>query len=159
MTERRTKRRYAHEIYPHADEFETRELSTEVPYLYARAIGLDVQGTGWFGASSQEAVARTHEKINAEQIALMADAMHQGLTGQAAWEWACDRLWTYGESAYERAMHYGVPVELIKPYPCGEAPSHDDHTGEPDARGWRKVTRQPGPEDECPECTEEVVND
>ena len=30
MTERRTKRRYAHELYPHAEEGETRPLEVEV---------------------------------------------------------------------------------------------------------------------------------
>ena len=35
---RRTIRRYAHEIYPHGNEGETRDLAVEVPYLYARAI-------------------------------------------------------------------------------------------------------------------------
>ena len=42
MSERRTIRRYAHEMYPHAEEGETRALAVEVPYLYARAVGLDV---------------------------------------------------------------------------------------------------------------------
>ena len=44
---RRTIRRYAHEIYPHAALDEIRPLAAEVPYLYARAIGLEVVGTGW----------------------------------------------------------------------------------------------------------------
>ena len=43
----RTKRRYAHELYPHADDFERRPLETEVPYLYARAHGIDIYGTGY----------------------------------------------------------------------------------------------------------------
>ena len=47
MSERRTIRRYAHEMYPHAEEGETRALAVEVPYLYAKAVGLDVWGTGW----------------------------------------------------------------------------------------------------------------
>ena len=32
----RTKRRYAHELYPHAGEYEVRPLAVEVPYLYAQ---------------------------------------------------------------------------------------------------------------------------
>ena len=47
MTERRTKRRYAHELYPHAAEGDIRPLDVEVPYRIARAVGFDVQGTGW----------------------------------------------------------------------------------------------------------------
>ena len=46
VAKRRTKRRYAHELYPHADEFEVRKLAVEVPYLYARAIGFEIEGTG-----------------------------------------------------------------------------------------------------------------
>lgn len=156
MTNRRTKRRYAHELYPHAEEFETRNLADEVPYLYARAIGFSVRGTGWFALPPKESVARTEEKINAEHIALLADAMHQGLTGQEAWAWVDQRLWTYGDAVYDRAVHYGVPVEQIKPYPCGPTPAHHDHVSAPDARGWQIVTDAPGPEEECQDCTEEV---
>lgn len=70
---RRTKRRYAHELYPHGEEFGVRPLETEVPYLYARAIGADVRGTGWFAATMPESGDRMHIMIDAHQIALMAD--------------------------------------------------------------------------------------
>lgn len=33
-----TKRKYAHELYPHPAEGEVRPLAVEVPYLYARAV-------------------------------------------------------------------------------------------------------------------------
>lgn len=151
---RRTKRRYAHEIFPHADEWETRLLEVEVPYLYARAIGFDVRGTGWFARVQPESNNRTMEMINAHQIALMADAMHQGLTGQAAWEWASERMTDDGEWIYERAMHYGIDPDAIKPYPCGPKPNHHDHLGPRGAGGSCIVTRAPGAEDDCEECTE-----
>ena len=123
MTEeaqRRTKRRYAHELYPHGDEFEVRPLEVDVPYLYARAIGFDVWGTGWFKAEPELRGARTGSLLDARHIALMADAMHQGLTGQEAWEWIETRMTDEsGELIGERAMHYGIEADKIKPYPCG----------------------------------------
>lgn len=158
-TERRTKRRYAHELYPHGEEFETRTLDVEVPYLYARAIGMDVGGTGWFKAPKQEAGDRMRSMIDSFHIALMADAMHQGLTGQDAWCWAEHRMDGSGEWVYQRAVHYGVKPELIKSYPCGPKPGHHDHYGPKDGRGWRDVTRAPGAEDDCPDCTEPVDSD
>ena len=152
---RRTKRRYAHELYPHAEEWQTRPLELEVPYLYARATGMDVCGTGWFDAEPKERGARTHHLVNAQQIALMADAMLQGLTGQEAWAWATQRMTDDGELVYERAVHYGVNLAQIKPYPCGPTPDHHEHCT-PSGKGWSTITRVPGTEDDCEECTEPV---
>lgn len=152
-----TKRKYAHELYPHAEDGETRPLSVEVPYLYARAIGLEVRGTGWFDIRGTEAIDRTNALIDARKVAFLADAMIQGLTGDEAWTWADERAWDEtGEWAGERAAHYGVPIDSIKPYPCGPEPDHHDHLDEPDARGWRTVHRITGKESECEECTEEA---
>ena len=53
----RTIRRYAHEIYPHPEEWEVRPLEADVPYLYAIAIGLDLNGTGWHDATRGDAWA------------------------------------------------------------------------------------------------------
>lgn len=151
---RRTKRRYAHELYPHAEDmWESRLLEVEVPYLYARAIGFDVQGTGWFDAEHPERGARTHHMIDNQRTALMADAMHQGLTGQAAWEWADSRMTDDGEWVYERAVHYGIDPDAIKPYRCGPTPDHHEHST-PSGNGWSTITRAPGTEDDCEECTE-----
>jgi hypothetical protein len=160
-TPRRTKRRYAHELYPHADEFETRPVATEVPYLYARAIGHGTQGTSWFdmreGDALRLSVERTQTQIHARLIAFLADALHQGMTGDEAWKWADERCWDYsGEWLYQRAEHYGVPTEQIKPYPCGPEPDKHDHYEDPDERGWRIVVPVQGKESECPECTEEA---
>ena len=158
MTARRTKRRYAHELYPHPDEWQVRDLATEVPYLYARALGCDVTGTGWIEAEDQERAGRITHLQNARQIALMADALHQGLMGDAAWKWAADLTWDYtGSAVYERAVHYGVEPGRIKPYRCGPDPSHHNHmssTG--DIMGHGIVTTIPVPEDECETCTEPV---
>lgn len=63
---RRTKRRYAHELYPHAEEWETPLLEVEVPYPYARAIGFDVLETGWFDAEHPERGDRTHHLIDTQ---------------------------------------------------------------------------------------------
>ena len=123
MSERRTIRRYAHEMYPHAEEGETRALAVEVPYLYAQAVGLNVWGTGWYDdkndAGRDRAILRVAQLGAARHMALVADALLQGMAGQEAWEWADLRAWDEtGEWVYERAMHYGVPAERIKPYPC-----------------------------------------
>lgn len=155
--ERRTKRRYAHDLYPHAADGEIRPLSVEVPYLYSRAIGLEVGGTGWFGLHGHENGDRITQLINAREIAFLADAMLQGLTGDEAWTWASERADDEsGEWVGERAEHYGVDWNAIKPYPCGPEPDHHDHFDAPDARGWRTVHRIPGKESECDECTEAI---
>jgi hypothetical protein len=154
--QRRTKRRYAHELYPHGEEFETRSLEVEVPYLYARAIGMDVTGTGWFAHVNHESGDRTMHMINARQTALMADAMLQGLTGNDAWFWADQRMDESGEWVYERAEHYGVKPALIKPYACGPKPDHHDHYGPEQVDGWCTVTRVTGTEDDCADCTEPI---
>lgn len=160
-----TKRRFAHELYPHADEWEVRPLSVEVPYRYARAIGLEVSGTGWFemrGDPLRNTVSgdRTMALIAARETALLADALHQALTGADAWAWAQERMDESGEWIYERAVRHGVPVKLIKPYRCGPEPGHHDHkasTG--DVMGSGVVTRVKGKESECPTCCEASSGD
>lgn len=155
---RRTIRRYAHELYPHPDEWEVRPLSVEVPYLYARAIGLNVWGTAWLDTQGRESSDRILILLDARQKALLADALLQGLAGDAAWAWAADRCDEAGEVVHDRAVHYGIPVSLIKPYPCGPEPGHHEHmasTG--DVTGHGIVTRIDCPESECPTCTEEEI--
>ena len=155
---RRTKRRYAHELYPHPDEMEIRALAVEVPYLYARAIGLETSGTSWVDVDVEAAVQRTAELMDARRIALLADAIHQGLAGGDAWKWVESRYWDYeGSAVWKRARHYGVPVDLIKPYQCGPEPDHHYHHGPPDERGWREAIVVREPESECVECTEVVA--
>lgn len=156
--ERRTKRRYAHELYPQAGEWEVRTLEVEVPALYARAIGFDVQGTGWFAHVQPDSNNRTHQMIDAHRIALLADALLQGLTGQEAWKWVEHRVG--GEAVewiWERASHYGVDPDKIKPYPCGPKPDHHDHLGPDLGMDWQTVTRAEGAEEDCEECTEPIT--
>lgn len=154
ISARRTKRRFAHELYPHADEYEVRSLDVEVPYLYAMAQGFEIHDSGWSDADPREAMARTMYMIQARQIALLADAVKQGLVGDEAWKWAVEHYDVEGSWVYERAEHYGVPVLEIKPYPCGEPAKRHAHYGPPDHRGWRTVTYVDGTEDDCFECTE-----
>lgn len=170
MTDRRTIRRFAHELYPHPDVFEVQPLDVAVPYLYARMVGLDVRGTDWYDIGwdreRQEVSDRALFRISSDRIpdlieakrrALLADALLQGLGGVEAWEWAEERAADEsGEIAWERAVHYGVPVDQIKPYPCWEEPGHHDHYAETDAHGWRTVTRVDGRESDCPDCTEPI---
>lgn len=159
---RRTKRRYAHELYPHAEEYETRALAVEVPYAYARAIGFDIDGTGWSameGEALKLAGQRTHLMLATRQHAYLIDALLQGLAGEEAWAWADRALWDYeSETLWQRAKHYGVPADQIKPYPCGPEPDHHAHLGEMGAKyvGMQLVTRIDGKESECAECTEEI---
>lgn len=159
LTGRRTKRRYAHELYPHAvDEYEARPLTVEVPYLYARAIGFDLWGTGWASVEPRSiGGSRVAYMIACRQLAFLADALHQGFAGNEAWaradECVSDET---GEWLTERAEFYGVPYNEIKPYPCGPERDHHDHFDAPDAHGWRTVHRAPGIEAACMECTEPV---
>lgn len=159
----RTKRKYAHELYPHPGEYEVRPLEVEVPYLYAMAVGMGVFETDWFDlwneddatkATQRLTVERTKYLIQCRQRALLADALLQGMGGQEAWEWAESRYDESGEIIYDRATHYGVPVEQIKPYPVVAEPDHHNHYDEPDVRGWRTVHRVEGKESECPGCCE-----
>lgn len=161
----KTKRKYAHELYPHADEDEVRSLEIEVPYLYAQAIGHAVFGTGWFDApwrnnqwASLATVGRTMRLIDLRQQALLADALLQDLVGQEAWEWAASRCDEGGEWVYERAVHYGVPIDQIKSYPCGPEPDHHQHLGDliPQV-GCRESIRVQGKESECADCCEPEV--
>ena len=155
---RRTKRRYAHELYPHGEPSHARPLEVEVPYLYSRAMGLEIQDTGWFKNPGKEANDRIMRLIDARMIALQADAMLQGLTGNEAWSWVVMRAADEsGEWAWERAEHYGVEPEKIKPYPCGPEPEHHDHFDNPDGRRWGTVTQAPGAESACIDCTEPIM--
>ncbi|ARC56009.1 hypothetical protein AS850_02840 [Frondihabitans sp. 762G35] len=158
---RRTKRRYAHELFPHADEGETRPLDEEVPYLYARALGLDIFGTSWMEVEPRSTAGnRIVEFLQAARIAFLADALLSDMVGEEAWQWADMRSnEEASEFLYERALEYGVDPEVIKPYPCGPEPDHHDHYDAPDSRGWRVVHRADGPESECLECTEPIPDE
>lgn len=167
MTEteqRRTKRRFAHELYPMADEGEVRPLSVEVPVLYASALGHEVWDTGWFDgirddAYRQEAADRTVFLVQSRQVAFLADALAQGLTGDEAWAWAAEyAAEESGELVWERAEHYGVRPEAIKPYPCGPTPTFHRHFSDQESRSG-VTTRVDGPEDACPDCTEPVPSE
>ena len=111
-----TDRRYAHAHYPHAAENETRPLAVEVPYLYARAIGMELD-EDWVSAFPNLIKYRGMILHSARREALLADALLQGLTGDAAWEWADRHYHDHaGAVVRARALHYGVPVDEIQPY-------------------------------------------
>lgn len=151
-TKTRTKRRYAHELYPHAKQGEVRPLSVEVPYLYAQALGFDVSGTGWTAAEAKPLVQpRFVIMCLARERALLADAALQGLHGDEAWRWVREHLDESGEAVWDRAFENGVDPNKIKPYECGPEP--DDHMCSAGlSEGWR--VGAPGREDECPHCSE-----
>jgi hypothetical protein len=155
---RRTKRRYAHELYPHADEWEVRPLTVEVPYLLARALGFQTWGTGWFDAEPNDALARTAQYLAEGRMALLADALLQDLVGDEAWTWMEERTAgdNIGAFLWERAVHYGVNPDLIKPYACGPDPDRHAHHRSADARDMREDTYVAGREEDCEECTELV---
>lgn len=165
MTEqaRRTKRRYAYELYPHREDSESRSLAVDVPYQIANAIGMSSGTREWHelidqgGDAAQAAVNRTVQFLEACHVALLAVALHEGLSGQQAWDeatrWAGDEA---GEMLWDAAQQYGVPLNDIKPYPIrGEASTHE-HWSQETASGWREAIdlRVSGPESECDECTE-----
>lgn len=167
MTEqaRRTKRRYAYELYPHREDGGSRSLAVDVPYQIAHAIGMSAGTREWHelidqdGDGVRDAVHRTTQFLEACHIALLAVALHEGLSGQEAWDkatrWAGDEA---DEALWDAADKYGVPLNDIKPYPIrGEASTHE-HWSEEDASGWRTAIdlRVSGPESECEECTEPV---
>jgi len=160
---RRTKRRYAHELYPAGGEWEVRPLAVEVPHLYAKAMGLEVEGTSWFdllasdGDGPLKAGNRIGQLVAARRLAFAADAMAQGLTGDEAWAWAQQHgNDESGELAWERAEHYDVDPYAIKPYPCGPEPIDHDHY----TNGTHGVvTKIPLRESECADCTEPIEAD
>ena len=159
---RRTKRRYAAELYPHAGENEIRPLAVEVPYLYACAIGLNVMETDWFEVLDREggvrmlAIERTNALIHASHLALLADALAQDLGGQDAWDWAGVRYSPDSDWIWERAEHYGVPIEQIKPYPVIEECSWHYHHVLHESGKFTHSIRIQAPESECNDCTEPV---
>lgn len=167
MTEqaRRTKRRYAYELYPHREDGESRLLAVDVPYQIAHAIGMSAGTREWHelidqgGDAAQAAVNRTVQFLEACHVALLASALDEGLRGQQAWDkatrWAGDEA---REMLWDAAERYGVPLDDIRPYPIrGEASTHE-HWSDRNASGWRKAIdlRVSGPESGCEECTEPV---
>lgn len=163
---RRTIRRYARELYPEPGEWDVQPLEEAVPALYAEAVGMGAWGSDWFELDLRDkaqgalAVYRTHMLIQARREALMADAMLQGLTGSEAWTWVEERAMDEtGECVHDRAVHYGVPVDQVKPYPVlAERAKHNHHDTTGNATGWGVTTTIGMPESECPDCTEEVSN-
>jgi len=151
---RRTIRRYAHEMYPEPNEAQAGDLTAQMPYLYARAIGLRSFGTGFMDVPLDH-MKRCVEFTDAVLIALLADAHFQGMTGPDAWEWAYWSQHDEMEAVWKRAMSHGVKPQLIKPYPCGPEPQthwHKATTG--DVTGDGIVTPIWCAESECPTCTE-----
>lgn len=157
---RRTIRRYAHEVFPHPQEGEVRDLETEVKYLYAQWLGHELFGTDWFTlGDSDDPVKRrltglrTAHFIRLQQLALTADALHRGLTGQAAWEWVVKHHDPESEVTYDCAAKYLTDAEMerIKPYPVLEEIEPHEHVN----RTTRIVTYAEGKESNCDECTEE----
>jgi hypothetical protein len=107
--------KYAHEVIPHPEEGETAPLETLVRYHYAQA-------EGWIKAFSDAIGASDYGPAGADftlasfmghmHRALLFDALAQGLTGQAAADWANTR--NHSESAewiWERAAAYGLDLE------------------------------------------------
>ena len=76
---RRTKRRYAHELFPHPDECEVRPLAVEVPYLYARAIGATSRRTS--SSTFSRSMRRTSASSSAPTSTLVDRGVRGGRTG------------------------------------------------------------------------------
>lgn len=158
MTDRRTKRRYAHELYPDPDGSHTPgPLNRVVPHLYARALGLSVVGTMWSAQAPAVSAARSVDVVNARMIAALVDAISQGFMGQRAYDWAyaiaSDET---GEVVWDRAVEYGIDPYGIRPYPCGPEANYHYHYGPADHYGVRIGRSVHGRESECEACTEPV---
>ena len=161
---RRTKRRFAHELYPHGEEGEPRPLAVEVPYLIARAIGLgpDREWHDLLTTRDPEkarlAASRTGHYIESATIALLAAALHNGLTGQDAWDYVASLTGdVIGEFLYDHALQVGVDPDQIKPYQILSEPDTHQHYSERQG-GVRFLLehRVPGRESDCEQCTEPV---
>lgn len=164
---RRTKRRLAHELFPHPDEGEVRSLAIDAPYELARAIGLDLDRE-WHElldtrnrADTRAATERTSAFITAARLALLADALHRGLAGQEAWEAAMGPSGdTLDEWVWLRACEHGIPVDKIKPYNILDGAKSHDHWTKPEGTGWWTLAaRLPIPEDDCMDCTEPIPDE
>lgn len=162
--ERRTKRRFAHELYPHPEEGEARDLAVDARYLLAMAIGTQVDRE-WHdlvsegGESARLASDRTMLHLATCDIAFLAVALADGRSGQDAWDWARRaRGDEYDELIYEAAERYGVDWDTIKPYPIRSEPDTHEHWTERNAHGSRTLLdyRVLGKESDCDECTEPV---
>lgn len=160
----KTQRKYAHELYPLAKEDEVRPLSVEVQCQYALAMGFEVEDTDWFdlidGSDAEKALAfaRTDRLVDQRMHAFLLDALLQGKSGQEAFGWASERADDEtGEIAWNRAVHYGVPVDEIRPYPVLAEAKRHRHWTPRNAHGCKVLIETVQiPESECPECTEEV---
>lgn len=161
---RRTKRRYAHELYPHPGEGESRPLAVDARHALAMAIGSQV-GREWHdligqgGESARVATDRTMYHLALADVAFLAVALADGLSGQEAWDWAREaRGDEVDELLYEAAERFGVDWDAIKPYPIREEPETHEHWTPRNAHGTKMLLeyRVAGKESEREECTEPV---
>lgn len=110
-----TATKYAHEIVAHPEEGEAVDLLHLVRYHYAQA-------QAWHLAFAEAINSRDFDfplsqYLGHAHLAFLHDALHQGLAGQEAADWASVR--NHSESAelvWERADKYGLDVDQIRPY-------------------------------------------
>lgn len=163
-TDRRTKRRYAHELYPHPEDGEPRALAVDVRHALAMAIGSQV-GREWHdlmsegGESARIASDRTMYHLALVEVAFLAVALADGLSGQAAWDWANSaRGDEVDKLLYDAAARFDVDWDAIKPYLIRSEPDTHEHWTPRNARGVKTLLeyRVPGKESDCEACTEPV---
>lgn len=100
---------FAHELYPPFKAGEHPPLSAQVPWLYARAVGLS--SGGWQGK------ARMRQRQDAAFVAILADMRLRGVDERDALRWASDFSTAKRQEFVRlRAKAYGVPVEQIRTY-------------------------------------------
>jgi hypothetical protein len=104
--------KYAHEIARHPGEGEAFPLDDLARYHYAQAHAwyLAMDGGSDFSLALTKYLGHSH-------LALLHDALAQGLSGQVAADWASVRH--HSESAelvWERAVIYGLDPTEIRPY-------------------------------------------
>lgn len=107
---------WAHEVYPHpSDGFEAGPLEDDVRYHLARAIAMVPEYDG--GEFGRAYVERINVMLGERHIACLLVALHKGLTGQAAHDFAHQYSGDEsGECIYDFAREYGVDLGRIKHY-------------------------------------------
>lgn len=117
-------KRYAHKIVPHPEEGETKSLDYLVRYHYAQAQAWHLALVDVINDPGPRLDVALSQYMGHARMAFLFDALHLGMSGQEAADWASER--NHSESAelvWERAYAHGLNPDEIKAYkirPYGE---------------------------------------
>ena len=108
---------YAHELVPHPDEGETKPLDYLARYHYAQAQAWHLAFADVIDDPGPRLDFALGQYLRHAHLALLHDALAQGMGGQEAADWASQR--NHSESAewiWERGVAYGLDPDQIRPY-------------------------------------------